>query len=147
MQETKITLTPLFSGSSGNAILVRAGRSSVLVDAGVSARAVCGALECAGLDARQLSAVVITHEHADHIKGVPMLAKKTGVPVYASNGTWRAMHAKFRDVPNFSPILLPDGPFYIGSLLVEAFPPSAIRFFTKGKKPPSRPTRATSPAA
>lgn len=141
MQETKITLTPLFSGSSGNAILVHAGRSSVLVDAGVSARAVCGALECAGLDARQLSAVVITHEHADHIKGVPMLAKKTGVPVYASNGTWRAMHAKFRDVPNFSPILLPDGPFYIGSLLVEAFPlshdaaePVGYAFFYEGEK-------------
>ena len=65
MQETKITLTPLFSGSSGNAILVRAGRSSVLVDAGVSARAVCGArlvsvLE-GGYDIRSLAKSAVAH--------------------------------------------------------------------------------------
>ena len=141
MHHDQIELIPLFSGSSGNCILVRAGSTCVLVDAGVSARSVTTALTAAGYDIGQIQGILVTHEHADHIKGIPMLAKKYGTPVYASAGTWRAMHGKFRDCPHFSPFTLPGGSFYIGSLCIEPFAlshdaaePTGYAFFSGGEK-------------
>ena len=85
---------PLFSGSSGNALLVEAGSARVLIDAGLPAKTVEQALLCAGIPPETLSAILITHEHSDHIKGVGPLARKYDLPVYANAPTWEAMEGK-----------------------------------------------------
>jgi len=85
---------PLFSGSSGNALLVEAGTARVLIDAGLPAKTVEQALLCAGIPPQTLTALLITHEHSDHIKGVGPLARKYDLPVYANAPTWEAMEGK-----------------------------------------------------
>lgn len=87
---TRLTVTVLGSGSSGNSIAIRAGDDTLLVDAGFSARETMRRLEASGIDAAGVRAIVITHEHGDHVRGVRVLAKRLGVPVYASPGTRRA---------------------------------------------------------
>lgn len=73
----------LFSGSKGNSVFIRCGNTSVLIDAGMSARATCRALESIGHSAAELSALFITHEHSDHIKGVEQLTRRFSMPVHA----------------------------------------------------------------
>lgn len=82
------------SGSAGNCGLYMAGDTAVLIDAGVSLRAITQALAGLGLSPGGLSAVLLTHEHIDHVKGLPMLLKKHRVPVYASRGTAAALEEK-----------------------------------------------------
>ena len=72
----------LFSGSRGNAVFVRRKSSAVLVDAGVSFRRLCLALEGLGEDVHSLDGVFFTHEHSDHTLSLPMLLKKTALPFY-----------------------------------------------------------------
>jgi len=79
--------TSLGSGSRGNATLVSQGKTTILVDCGFSARETEKRLQLSGLDASQLTAIVLTHEHADHINGVRVLARKHQLPVYATKGT------------------------------------------------------------
>lgn len=77
----------LGSGSQGNGTLVAQGNTLVLVDCGFSLKETERRLALLGVHARQLSAVLLTHEHADHVHGVALLAKRYGVPVYLSEGT------------------------------------------------------------
>jgi phosphoribosyl 1,2-cyclic phosphodiesterase len=72
----------LASGSKGNAILVESGRTRLLIDAGLSAREICKRLELIGVDAETLTALLITHEHTDHIRGLGPLVRKLDLPVY-----------------------------------------------------------------
>jgi len=81
----------LASSSSGNAALLRSGDYAVLLDAGISARRIAQSLAPLGLTPDALDAVLVTHEHSDHIGGVATLVKKYGVPVYASRGTARRL--------------------------------------------------------
>ncbi len=80
-------LTVLGSGSTGNAVLICAGQTSVLVDAGLSAKETVRRLALVGVDAAQLDGVVITHEHSDHAGGLRVLLKSLGCPVYISGAT------------------------------------------------------------
>ena len=73
----------LSSGSSGNACWIRHGKCEFLIDAGISRRAISTALRSLGSDLSNLSAVFVTHEHSDHVKGLPMLAKHEHIPVHA----------------------------------------------------------------
>lgn len=77
----------LASSSSGNAALVRSGGTSILLDAGISARRIAQALSLLGMTPEDLDAILITHEHSDHVNGIATLTKKYAVPVYASRGT------------------------------------------------------------
>lgn len=87
-QKPRLRVVFLGSGSSGNATAVSYGDTTVLVDAGFSAREILRRLEAAGLDASSVRAIVVTHEHGDHIRGVRVVAKRLGdVPVYATPGT------------------------------------------------------------
>ena len=87
----------LASGSRGNAIFVQAGSEAILVDCGLSGRELLGRLERAGLDHRQLKAILVTHEHRDHVAGVGVVARKLRLPVLATPAT-------FAECPGLGPV-------------------------------------------
>lgn len=88
-------LRMLSSGSSGNAIFVRMGETRLLIDAGISRRRIAEALSEMGEDINNLNAVVITHEHSDHISGLHMLCKTNPeLAVYTTRGTANAWKRK-----------------------------------------------------
>ena len=84
----------LASGSSGNCAVWSAGGTAVLIDAGISFRAINQGLSAVGLTFSDLSAVLLTHEHTDHIKGLATFTKKYDLPVYATFGTAAAILQK-----------------------------------------------------
>jgi phosphoribosyl 1,2-cyclic phosphodiesterase len=77
----------LGSGSRGNSTMVEWGRGTLLIDCGFSVREVDQRLERLGKSAEELTAILVTHEHADHIKGVGALARRYQLPVYMTPGT------------------------------------------------------------
>ena len=91
--------SPLFSGSSGNSVYVTDGSTKILIDAGVSCARIATELKEIGADPRDISAILITHEHSDHIKGAGIFSRKYGAPIYATEGTWQAMADKLGEIP------------------------------------------------
>ena len=83
-------MTVLASGSKGNSTVVATSRTRILVDAGLSCREILKRMHIAGEDPRSLDAILITHEHQDHVQGVAVLARKLGIPVYFTEMTHRA---------------------------------------------------------
>jgi phosphoribosyl 1,2-cyclic phosphodiesterase len=77
----------LASSSGGNSALVSAGDTRILVDAGLSRKETFDRLVAAGADPESLTAILITHEHSDHVAGLPAIAKKLDIPVYISRLT------------------------------------------------------------
>ncbi len=92
-------LEPLFSGSSGNAILIKSEAHSLLVDAGVSGRRIVSALQAGDRPIEAIDGIFITHEHIDHIKSVGSLARRYAIPVYANVKTWEAMAPVIGEIP------------------------------------------------
>lgn len=92
-----VSLTVLASGSKGNCSIVAGGRTRILVDAGLSARETFKRVKASGEDPHALSAILISHEHSDHICGLATLAKKLGVPVYLTGATYQACRRLMRD--------------------------------------------------
>ena len=86
-----IKICPLSSGSSGNCILVKSGNASILVDCGLTGKAAERELLKVGQSPSELDAIIVTHEHIDHISGVGIMNRRYGIPVYATLGTWQAM--------------------------------------------------------
>ncbi len=105
----------LGSGSKGNATLVEAGDTCLLVDCGFSARELERRLALVQRDATQLSGVLVTHEHGDHIKGVWALARRYDLPVYMSGGTAKAA-ASVADIR--LQLITPQRCFQIGNIEV-----------------------------
>lgn len=107
----------LGSGSSGNCAAVREGRTVVLLDAGLSPRQTARRLEGQGLSLDDVSAILLTHEHSDHVRGALDLATKRSLPVYATEGTARAaslpgpLFADIRIVRGGDEIRIGDGLF------------------------------------
>ena len=77
----------LASGSSGNCLYIESGDSALLVDAGLSKREILARLSTAGGRADRVQAILVTHEHIDHMRGVFALARSLKVPVVATGGT------------------------------------------------------------
>ncbi|MEE1238805.1 MAG: MBL fold metallo-hydrolase [Acutalibacteraceae bacterium] len=84
-------ICPLFSGSTGNSTYIAGPHGAFLVDAGVSLRSLTAALQRAGGELSDISALLITHEHIDHIKGLKPLLNKTHLTVIASEKTLEAL--------------------------------------------------------
>ena len=112
----------LFSGSTGNSTLCAFDDTYLLLDAGRTGKALEMAMLEEGVPAQRLSAILITHEHVDHIRGAGVLARKYGLPIYASEGTWAALEGKVGDVPlRLRCAFSPDQDFYIGRVNVSPF--------------------------
>jgi phosphoribosyl 1,2-cyclic phosphodiesterase len=80
--------TVLCSGSSGNSVLIESCRTHILVDAGIGKACLAECLKTLGRIPRELSGILITHEHRDHVSGITWLATQLGIPIYATEGTW-----------------------------------------------------------
>ena len=86
----------LASGSSGNAVYVSKGKTHVLVDAGLVGKKIEERLIAIGVDPSHLQAIVVSHEHVDHMRGVGVLARRFGIPVWMTEGTFGAGKKWFR---------------------------------------------------
>src|SRR6185312_481979 len=85
-----VKMTVLASGSKGNSTVLSSSRTRILVDAGLSCRELFKRMAAAGEDPRTLDAILITHEHQDHVQGLAVTARKLGIPVYLTEPTHRA---------------------------------------------------------
>ncbi len=110
----------LYSGSRGNAILVRSGGTGILIDCGKSAAALCKAIVGAGYDIRYVSAVFITHEHSDHTSALGVLCKKHSIPIHITERS--ALRLKERD--KIRGLILHESYYEetVGNFTVKSFP-------------------------
>lgn len=82
-----ITIHPLYSSSSGNMFHISSEKADILIDVGVSYKSIITGLKSINKDISDINAVLITHEHIDHIKGLPLLCRKNDIPIYACGKT------------------------------------------------------------
>ncbi len=94
----ELRFCPLFSGSSGNALYVGYENTHLLIDAGMSGAKITSELARIGLAPDHLTAILITHEHADHIAGAGILSRRYDLPIFANDGTWAAMRGKLGNI-------------------------------------------------
>jgi phosphoribosyl 1,2-cyclic phosphodiesterase len=106
----------LSSGSKGNATLVWTEENAVLIDAGISALQVRRRVEASGLEMDDIDAILISHEHIDHVRGIEVLSRRYGKTIYATEDTWENMQ-KF---PEHRGILRREMSF--GGITVRTFP-------------------------
>ena len=81
----------LYSGSSGNSLFVETENTKILIDAGMSCKKIEEALHSIEVDPSSINAILVTHEHSDHVKGISTLSKKFNIPVFATKETFDAM--------------------------------------------------------
>ncbi len=93
-----IRLCSLSSGSSGNCVFVGNDDSGVLVDCGVSGKEILNNLKNIGVCTSAIKAVMVTHEHSDHIRSVGIISRKLGIPIYANINTWNSMASLIGEV-------------------------------------------------
>lgn len=84
-------LCSIASGSSGNCICVGSDDCHILIDAGISGKRIEEGLNSIGFATKEMQGILLTHEHIDHIAGLGVLARRYGIPIYASAGTMEAV--------------------------------------------------------
>ncbi|MDO4564804.1 MAG: MBL fold metallo-hydrolase [Clostridia bacterium] len=115
-------ICPLCSGSGGNASFIEAGDTRLLVDAGVSCRKLCALLEDIGVRPETLSAILITHEHIDHVRGAAVLSKRFGLPIFANRACHQAMYSQLSEVSRANiRVFESDEPFMFGQVEILPF--------------------------
>ena len=110
------------SGSSGNCLAVSDGTTHILIDAGISARRITTALKGLGIDPGTLAAVLVTHEHSDHIAGLATLTKQIPVPIYTAGPTGRQLCYRIAGLQDRVHGFQPGETFSIGGLEIGTFP-------------------------
>jgi len=137
-----VNFCSLFSGSSGNAIFLSAGKTKLLIDSGLSGKRIIQALLSIGENPSELSAVLVSHEHGDHVKGVGIISRKFDIPIYANENTWCAMERYIGPVNAKNRIYFNTGmEFNVGDVCVCSFPiphdavePVGFNFYAQEKK-------------
>lgn len=117
----KLTIAPLFSGSGGNCIWIGDGKTSVLIDAGKSCAQIVREMKKIGESPENLSAILITHEHSDHISGIGAVSRKFNIPVYANEDTWEQTAKKCGEIKAANIRVIDRDDFYIDSLGIQPF--------------------------
>ena len=96
----------LFSGSSGNCAYLSTDRGGLLIDCGMSGKQTLEALSQARVSLSSIHALLVTHEHTDHMKGVGIISRKLNLPVYATEGTWDGMSRSLGELPKSHRIVI-----------------------------------------
>ena len=81
----------LYSGSSGNCLFINSNNTKILIDSGTSCKKICEGLSMINSSIDKIDAILVTHEHSDHVQSLGMISKKYDIPVYANMETWNAM--------------------------------------------------------
>ena len=119
-----MNLCSIASGSSGNCIYVGSDKTSVLVDAGISGKRIEQGLNSIERTTKDCDAILITHEHSDHVKGLGVLARKYHIPIYCTKGTMEELKqmSMLGKIPEglYRPILAEEA-FSIGDLSILPF--------------------------
>lgn len=132
----------IYSGSSGNCLYVASDTTKILIDSGLTGKKIQEGLKEIDINPEEIDAMVITHEHDDHIKSAGILSRRFNIPIYANTKTWEAMSKSIGKV-NDENIRVFEGyePFEIGDILVKPFPiphdaasPCGYSFMHGGKK-------------
>src|SRR5215831_19579119 len=92
-----VRMTVLASGSRGNCTVFSNSTASILVDAGISCRETLKRMKAVGEDPHKVKAIVISHEHSDHVAGLEVLARKLRMPVYITEDTYHCWRRVVRD--------------------------------------------------
>ncbi len=131
---------PLASGSKGNSIFVGTKRTKILIDAGLSMKATRERLAEINVQLEEIDAILVTHDHTDHIAGIKTLTSKYGIPVLANNETAKGIVRTFQDCPKFK-IFSTGESFEFGDMEIHPFSiqhdtldPVAFVINTEGKK-------------
>jgi phosphoribosyl 1,2-cyclic phosphodiesterase len=111
---------PLASGSKGNSIFVGSPKTKILIDAGLSARATCERLASIGVDIADIDAIIVSHEHSDHIAGIKTLSQKYSIPVLANTETAKGIVEQLGFCPKFK-IFSTGEPFTFGDITIHPF--------------------------
>lgn len=114
-------LRVLASGSSGNSILISSSETVILIDAGLTCKELTRRLAAAGTTLDNLSAVIVTHEHQDHIRGVGVLSRRHGVPIFMNESTLKNSLASVGETPTARTFCTGDV-LKIGKLNVQTYP-------------------------
>ncbi len=110
----------LISGSSGNASLIKNKDTTILIDCGLSLKRLCAILDNLDIDCNDIDALLITHEHSDHILGAGVLSRRFDIPIYATEKTHQAMNiGSIKDCN--TKIITSNTSFEIGNIGIEAF--------------------------
>ena len=111
---------PLASGSKGNCLYVGSATTRILIDAGLAASTIMDRLNEISVDPKTIQAILITHEHSDHIKGLATLASKLKIPVLANAETAKGIYAALGERPSFK-IFTTGETFQFGDLIIHPF--------------------------
>ena len=119
-----LTFTTLASGSGGNAALVSCGDTHLLLDAGISAKQITAGLAALGVAPRDLTAILITHEHSDHVSGLRVLSKRAAAPIYATGPTCRCLYDRNTgsEAADLLRVMEAGTGVQLGGLWVQSFP-------------------------
>ncbi|MCK5312224.1 MAG: MBL fold metallo-hydrolase [Desulfobacteraceae bacterium] len=101
MIDENLTIFPLASGSKGNSLFVSWGKNSILIDAGLSGIEIERRLAARKQSPENLAAILVTHEHSDHIRGVGILSRRYNIPVYISNNTYKKAASNLGKLTDF----------------------------------------------
>jgi phosphoribosyl 1,2-cyclic phosphodiesterase len=119
-----IQLCSIASGSSGNCIYIGTNDTHILVDAGISGKRIEAGLDSISVDPKKLDAILITHEHSDHILGLGVMARRYKMPIYTTSKTWNELK-QIKSLGNIDEslihIIIPDEPIVISDVHVMPF--------------------------
>ncbi len=119
-----VNVKVLKSGSSGNSVFVQGNETKILVDAGVSGKVIEKELQDLDVEPSELSGILVSHEHSDHVKGLGPLSRKFDIPVYATARTWPKLVDFIGEIKDNNERELHKAGFEIGDLFVSVFPVS-----------------------
>lgn len=118
-----LRFTVLGSGSTGNATIIQGNDKTVLVDAGMSMKKLDELMRERGVAGHELDALLVTHEHSDHIKGLGAFARKYELSIFANKSTWDAMERHVGKIPAEKRVYIETGEeLSFGSMQVQSYP-------------------------